>query len=276
MNSDLINMSVMEAALSDVKMMLPEAKPEITLILGSGWNDVVASFDIKQEIQFQEISGLGKSGVIGHAGKLVLAEYKGQEIFIFQGRRHWYEGVGWTPVLIPLFISKHCGCSKILLTNSAGGISYNPGELMIINGHINNMFANPLIGPHYEKLGPRFPDQSETYSRKLIEKIKAAADDIKLDIQEGVYIATTGPSYETPPEIKAYKMLGADAVGMSTVPEAIVANSMGMKVAAISCITNSAAGISNSPLSHNEVIETMDIIMPKMKLLMPKIVEKLI
>lgn len=271
--SGLIDIKMLEKAWADVHKKWPKAKPFGSFVLGSGWGDAIKVFNIKAELSYSEISGFGKTGVIGHAGKLSLVEIKGKEFFVFQGRRHYYEGEGWTPVLVPAYITKMSGAKIFFLSNAAGGIKYAPGDLMIINGHINQIGANPLMGPHHAELGPRFPDQTNTYDLELIKLMDACAKKAKVKIKKGIYLAASGPSYETPSEIKFYKTIGADAVGMSTVPEAIVANSMGLKVAAISCITNFAAGISPVPLSHKEVVETLDTTMPQIHKLIPEIVK---
>jgi purine-nucleoside phosphorylase len=274
MKEAMIDLPALMHAANSVKTKWSKAQPFASLVLGSGWGDVISAFDVVDELPYEKIWGLGKGGVVGHASKLTLAEINHKKFFIFQGRRHWYEGEGWTPVVTPVYISQHCGASIFFATNAAGGISYPPGSLMMLTDHINYLFDHPLIGPHNEEFGERFPDQSEVYSVELREKIKEAAKDVEIKMNEGVYLASTGPTYETPAEIHAYKTLGANAVGMSTVPEAILANAMGLKVAAISCISNHAAGISKVPLSHQEVIDTMDSIMPEMVKLIPKIVEK--
>jgi purine-nucleoside phosphorylase len=184
------------------------------------------------------------------------------ELFIFQGRRHWYEGIGWTPVILPVYLLHALGADTVLLTNAAGGIrpDLSPGSLMVIEDHINMLGSNPLIGPHNPKLGTRFPDQSEVYNRQLRQKLMTAGADAS-----GVYIATMGPTFETPAEIKLFSAMGADAVGMSTVPEAIVANALDMHVAGLSCICNWAAGISPVKLTHEDVNETAAKTMPRMK-----------
>ncbi|HBM15318.1 MAG TPA: purine-nucleoside phosphorylase [Lentisphaeria bacterium] len=271
--SDPININILENAWADVNKKWPKAKPFGSFVLGSGWGDAINIFNIKAELAYSEISGFGKTGVVGHAGKLSLVEIKGKEFFVFQGRRHYYEGEGWTPVLIPAYITMKSGAKIFFLSNAAGGIKYAPGDLMVITGHINAMGANPLIGPHHSELGPRFPDQSNTYCPELIKVMEKCAAKAKVKLKKGVYVAASGPSYETPPEIKFYKAIGADAVGMSTVPEAIVANSMGLRVGAMSCITNFAAGISPVPLSHKEVVETLDATMPNIHRLIPEIVK---
>jgi purine-nucleoside phosphorylase len=270
-----IDINALRLAENDVKDKWPNAKPELCLVLGSGWGDVVKAFDIIDDIPYDQITGMGKSGVVGHSGKLSLARFNNKDIFIFQGRRHWYEGEGWTPVIAPAFIAKHCGAKTMLLTNAAGGLSFTPGNLMLVSDHINQLGANPLTGPNHEELGTRFPDMSNIYDKSLIEQIKTVGEKNNIKLNTGVYIAASGPSYETPAEIRAFKVLGADAVGMSTAPEAIVGNSMGLKIAAISCISNDAAGISKTPLSHEEVGETMNSIMPRMAILIPEIVKEI-
>ena len=269
-----IDLSTLMHAANCVKTKWPDAKPFASLVLGSGWGDVVEAFNIKDELLYEEITGFGKSDVIGHAGKLNLVEINGKEVFIFQGRRHWYEGEGWTPVAIPAYISQHCGALIFFLTNAAGGISYPPGSLMVLTDHINHMFSHPLIGPHREELGTRFPDHSEIYSSKLRSIIKDTAKELDIKMNEGVYLAATGPTYETPAEIQAYKRIGADAVGMSTVPEAIVANALGLKTTAISCISNYAAGINPNPLSRQEVIDALNSIMPDLAKLIPEVLKR--
>ena len=196
----------------------------------------------------------------------MLAEAAGITTLIFQGRRHYYEGEGWTPVAVPVYVLKQLGVEWVLLTNAAGGVrdDLRPGSLMILSDHINNMGTNPLLGPHHACWGPRFPDLSNAYALPMRAALKRAAMSCGLGVGEGVYFASSGPFYETPAEIKAYRTLGADAVGMSTVPEALLANAAGLRVAGLSCITNSAAGISANPLSHEEVTETSKQTMPKM------------
>jgi purine-nucleoside phosphorylase len=209
---------------------------------------------------------------MGHAGTLLSATVNGTEVFIFQGRRHWYEGEGWTPVILPLYLLHALGARAVLLTNAAGGIRHDlkPGSLMAIDDHINMLGSNPLIGPHNPGLGTRFPDQSEVYDKPLREKLlKAGAD------TTGVYIATSGPTFETPAEIKQYRSMGADAVGMSTVPEAIIANALDMQVAGLSCICNWAAGISPTKLTHEDVNRVAAEAMPRMKSTITAFLEEL-
>jgi purine-nucleoside phosphorylase len=256
-----INQLTLESAVETVQEMWPGAKPRCGLILGSGWGEAVADFQ-GLEIPYDQIQGFGITGVMGHAGKLLATTVNGMEVFIFQGRRHWYEGEGWTPVILPVYLLHTLGADTVLLTNAAGGIrdDLGPGSLMAISDHINMLGSNPLIGPYNPNLGTRFPDQSEVYSKPLRDKLLAAGADTS-----GVYIATMGPTFETPAEINQYRAMGADAVGMSTVPEAIVANALGMRVASLSCICNWAAGISPTKLTHEDVNEVAAAAMPRMK-----------
>lgn len=256
-----IDQSVLDAAVDAVKHSWPDAKPRCGLILGSGWGEVVKGFS-GEEITYNDIPGLGATGVMGHAGKLRHASIDGMELFIFQGRRHWYEGEGWTPVVLPAYLLHAFGAVTLLMTNASGGIrpDLHLGCLMVIKDHINMLGTNPLIGPHNPKLGTRFPDQSEIYDKNLLQILmKAGADAM------GTYIATTGPTFETPAEVNQFAIMGADAVGMSTVPEAILANAMGMRIAGLSCICNWAAGISHVKLTHEDVQKTADKAMPQMK-----------
>lgn len=263
----MIDRKTLDQALAFVRSMWPDARPEMGLILGSGWSEVVDSFNVADAIPYEKIPGLGKTGVVGHAGRLVLAETSGMETLIFQGRRHFYEGIGWTPIALPLFLLKSFGVKAVLLTNAAGGVraDLTPGKLMIIEDHINFLGANPLVGPHDPIWGPRFPDQSEVYDAKLRRLLALAGKAAGEELPRGVYLADSGPTYESPAEIRAFKTLGADAVGMSTVPEAILAKAAGLRVAGLSCITNSAAGISAHPLSHEEVTEATKNAMQRMK-----------
>jgi purine-nucleoside phosphorylase len=265
-----LNYELLQKAAAKIATEWPNANPNTSLICGSGWSAVIDSFDVHDVLPFEEIPGMGKVGVVGHAGKLSWGSLHGVETFIFQGRRHYYEGEGWTPIALPIYVSKQLGVQNMILTNSAGCMNkdFAPGDLMIITDHINMTATNPLIGPHHEVWGPRFPDQSYVYNLGLRKKIKAAADKIDLAIKEGIYLVSTGPVYESPAEIRMFRQLGADAVGMSTVPEAILANAAGLTVAGLSCMTNFAAGILDQPLTHAEVTDTTRQTMPKMKALL--------
>lgn len=231
-----------------------EIKPEIGIILGSGLGDVVNLLSDKQIISYKDIPHFPCSNVVGHEGNLVFGKVNNLNVVIMQGRNHYYEGKGFDPVVYPIYVLKLLGIDKLIITNACGAVNENfkPGDLMLITDYINLLGINPLIGDNNEDFGPRFPDMSESYSKELINKVKNIAD---IPLQEGVYAFFNGPCYETAAEIRAYKMMGADVVGMSTVPETIVANYMGIKVLGISCITNMATGLAKEKHSHKEVLE---------------------
>ncbi|MFK2824271.1 purine-nucleoside phosphorylase [Bacillus sp. B190/17] len=233
-------------------------QPKIGLILGSGLGVLADEIEYAVKIAYSSIPDFPVSTVEGHAGQLVFGTLSGKEVVAMQGRFHYYEGYSFQQVAFPVRVMKALGVETIIVTNAAGGIneSFRPGDLMIITDHINNMGGNPLIGPNDNELGVRFPDMSEVYSKKLQSLARETAAKVHLSIKEGVYVGNTGPVYETPAEVRMAKVLGGDAVGMSTVPEVITARHSGMEVLGISCISNMAAGILDQPLTHDEVIET--------------------
>lgn len=249
----------MESTVNYIREKIQDFQPEIGIILGSGLGDFADAFD-SIKISYNDIPGFEKSAVQGHKGQLVFAEVNGKKVVMMQGRYHFYEGYSMQTVTYPVKVMKKLGVKTLIVTNAAGAVNENftPGDLMFITDHINLMGTNPLIGKNDDTLGTRFPDMSEVYSKDLINKAEKIAKDLKISYQKGVYIATTGPSYETPAEIKMFRMFGGSAVGMSTAPEAIIANYCGLKVLGISCLTNYAAGVSDTPLNHQEVIETAD------------------
>lgn len=260
-----MDLNTLESAVKHIKSKLPRSGVNCGIILGSGWGDVAAAFEPIASIPYSEIPGLGACGVMGHAGQLSLSELAGIPTLVFQGRRHWYEGLGWTPIALPIYVLKAMGAKAVVLTNASGAIGddCHPGEAMLISDHINYMGVHPLIGPHHAELGPRFPDMSEIYCRELRSLAKEAALATGVTLREGIYTAFSGPSYESPAEIQMFKKLGASAVGMSTVPEAILANSMGLKVMGIACLANYAAGISKVPLSHDDVAAVIGASLPR-------------
>jgi len=248
---------IFDAASAALPPVFRQRPPRCALILGSGWSETLAAAAVLARIDYAAIPGLGASTVAGHAGELLLLERAGVRTLVFCGRRHWYEGAGWTPVVLPVELARRAGATCLLITNAAGGINpaLRPGDLMLVRDHINTSGINPLQGPLRTGWGARFPDQSEVYNRALGGLLRQAAQAAGITLNDGVYAFTAGPAYETPAEIRAYAAMGADAVGMSTVPEAVVANAMGLRVAALSCITNMAAGISGPHLNHVEVLE---------------------
>ena len=247
----------MNITVNYIKEIIKNFEPEVGIILGSGLGDFADEFNTIS-IPYCEIPGFESSQVQGHKGRLVFSEINGKNIVMMQGRYHFYEGYSMQTVTYPVKIMKKLGVNTLIVTNAAGAVnkSYTPGDLMLITDHINFMGTNPLIGNNDDTLGTRFPDMSQVYSKLLIEKAENIAKELKIRYQKGVYVATTGPSYETPAEINMYRILGGDAVGMSTVPEAIVANYCGLQVLGISCLTNYAAGVTDNPLNHQEVIDT--------------------
>lgn len=251
-------------------------QPEIGIILGSGLGEIADEINGIQ-IPYSEIPGFKSSGVQGHAGKLVIGKLGSKTVIAMQGRLHYYEGNTLQEVVYPIRVMKLLGIEKLIVTNAAGGVntSFLPGDLMIIADHINLMGSSPLIGKNNDELGARFVDMSYAYDKTLMNLAENTAKELNIKIQKGVYAAVTGPAYETPAEVRMIRTLGADAVGMSTVPEVIAANHAGVKVLGISCITNMAAGILDQPLNHAEVIETANKVKKDFKNLIKTVVEKI-
>ncbi|MDN5364281.1 MAG: purine-nucleoside phosphorylase [Eubacteriales bacterium] len=231
--------------------------PDVAVILGSGLGAVAAGLEEAVKIPYERIPYFPRSTVEGHAGMLLAGRWGERQVLLFQGRFHYYEGYSMEQVAMPVRVMALLGVKKLIVTNAAGGInaSFQPGDLMLISDHINLMGTNPLIGPNWEEIGPRFPDMTEAYSSRLRAKARKVGEEIGIFFREGVYAGLTGPTYETPAEIRFLRTIGADAVGMSTVPEVITAVHAGIEVLGISTITNLAAGISEKKLSHEEVIE---------------------
>jgi purine-nucleoside phosphorylase len=231
-------------------------RPAVGLVLGSGLGAFADSVEAATRIPFGEIPHCPRSGVAGHKGELVLGRASGVGVALLAGRVHHYEGHSMSDVVFPVRLLGRLGVKTLILTNAAGSVNVNfkPGELMIIDDHINLMGGNPLIGPNEESLGPRFPDMSEAYDPALRKLAEQAAWKAGVPVRHGVYLAVAGPSYETPAEVRMARTLGADAVGMSTVPEVIAARHMGMKVLGLSCLTNMAAGVTKQKLDHREVM----------------------
>jgi purine-nucleoside phosphorylase len=233
-------------------------RPKIALVLGSGLGGFADELTEATRIPYEKIPGFARSTAIGHAGQLVIGKAEGVAVAAMQGRSHFYEGYAVKQVTFPMRVFWSMGIKAAVLTNAAGGIntSYKQGALVVMRDHINLQGTNPLVGPNDERFGPRFPDMSKAYSQSYRTIAAEEARRLKMEIQEGVYAAVSGPNYETPAEIRYLRTIGADLVGMSTVPEVIVARHMGIEVLGISCVTNMAAGILDQTINHEEVIET--------------------
>lgn len=252
-------------------------KPDIALVLGSGLGAFADEIEVVQTLDYNEIDGFPTSTVEGHRGRFVFGYVGKVPVVIMQGRVHYYEGYSMQDVVLPARLMSLMGAKTLFLTNASGGInpSFSAGDFMLINDHISSFVPNPLIGANIETLGTRFPDMSEVYSKELRNVIIDTARELDIKIQQGVYVQLTGPSFESPAEIRMLRTLGADAVGMSTVCEAIAANHAGMKVCGISCVANLAAGMTNNPLTHAEVQECADKAAPLFKKLIGKSIENI-
>ena len=251
--------------------------PRIAAILGSGLGAFGDSLSEATVIPYDEIPNWPAAKVVGHAGKLVAGTCRGHRVLALSGRAHYYEGHDLGTVTFAARVLGRLGVKTLIVTNAAGGINlkFGQGALMLIDDHINLLGTNPLIGPNDDRFGRRFPDMSEVYSQRLRALAAEAANAVGVPLEHGVYIAVTGPSYETPAEIRAFRALGADAVGMSTVPEAIVANHMGIEILGVSCISNMAAGILPQPLTEEEVIETTHKVRGDFIALLESVIERL-
>jgi purine-nucleoside phosphorylase len=234
-------------------------EPKVGIVLGSGLGNVVDAIEAESTIAYGDIPGAKGSTVAGHSGKMILGRAGKVPVVVLSGRMHFYEGHAMVSVVHLARVAAKLGIKTLVVTNAAGGVntSYSAGDLMLISDHINMMGTNPLMGPNIDELGPRFPDMSEAYPKNLRDMARDVAKNIEgLTMREGVYLALSGPTYETPAEIRMLRTLGADAVGMSTVPEVIAMSHMGIPVLGISCITNMAAGVLNQKLTHQEVMDT--------------------
>jgi len=252
-------------------------KPEIGLILGSGLGSLADSIENPEFFDYKDLPHFPVSTVEGHEGRLVIGMLNGKCVVAMQGRFHYYEGYHFNEVTFPVRVMKLIGVETLIVTNACGAVneSFKPGDLMIITDQINFSGDNPLIGKNLNEFGTRFPDLSNAYTKDLINKAKEIANNLNIDIKTGVYMMFSGPTYETPAEIRMSRILGADAVGMSTVPEVIVAAHSGMKVLGISCLTNMAAGILDQPLNHEEVVETSTRVKETFTKLVNKVIEEI-
>ena len=252
--------------------------PSVALVLGSGLGNFGNLIDVKCTVDYSELENFPISTVAGHNGRFLFGYIKNVPVVCMQGRVHYYEGYKMTDVVMPIRLMGMLGAKTLFLINAAGGIneSFAQGALMMIKDHISSLVPSPLVGKNIDKFGLRFPDMSEVYSKELAAIIRESAKELGIDLKEGVYVQTSGPNYETPAEIRAYGIWGADAVGMSTAIEAMAARHMGMRICGISCITNMAAGLSPVPLTHEEVKETAARVSSDFKRLIRLSVSKMI
>lgn len=257
-----------------IKEKLDDFTPKVAIVLGSGFGEVIDSIENKVEISYKDVPNMPVSTVAGHKGSFIFGNIENTKLAVMNGRVHLYEGYSVDQVVLPIRVLKLLGCETIILTNAAGGISYNlkAGDLMALNDHISVFAPNPLIGKNIDELGTRFPDMSCAYDRELTKLLSDTAIKCGIPLKEGVYAQLTGPSYETPAEIRMLRSLGADAVGMSTVCEVIAARHCGLKVVAMSLITNLACGMENKELNHKEVQEMGANITPKISKLIKSFV----
>lgn len=251
--------------------------PKVAIILGSGLGNYADNIKVECEIEYSSIEGFPVSTVPGHAGKFIFGYVDETPVVCMKGRVHYYEGYDISDVVLPIRLMAMLGAKILFLTNASGGInkSFKAGDFMMITDHIAALFPNPLIGPNIDELGTRFPDMSNVYDIDLQEIIRNSAKELDIDLKEGVYVQLTGPSFESPADVKMLGILGADAVGMSTVCEAVAANHMGMKICGISCICNLAAGISPRPLTHDEVQQAGKDAAPKFEKLVTLSVKRM-
>lgn len=259
------------------KVLAVCGKADIGVILGSGLGDYAEALEDAVKLPYSEIPGFPRSTVAGHAGMWCCGTLYGKRVVMMQGRFHYYEGYSMKDVTLPVRVMQKIGVKTLVVTNAAGGVNlgYHPGELMVIGDMFSMTAQNPLIGPNLDVFGPRFPDMSCAFDKELRALAHECANEQGFALREGVYAQMTGPTYETPAEIRMLRTLGADAVGMSTVPEVIVARHGGMRVLGISCITNMAAGILDQPLNHAEVTETANRVKGQFRNLLDRIIEKM-
>ena len=253
-----MNEQIFRDALDSLPDAFRGARPYASLLLGSGWNRAVGSLRVLAEVPYSAIAGFGAATVVGHDGRLLLVEGpRGGTALVFCGRRHWYEGCEWEQVVMPAVLTKRLGSPVFLVTNAAGGIrpTLKPGDVVVIRDHLRLSPLTPLRGPHDPAFGPRFPDQSRVYDADLAALLHTAGARQGIELADGVYVLSCGPAFETPAEIRAYGILGADVVGMSTVPEAMVASACGLRVAGLSFVSNMAAGVTGQRLDGNDVVD---------------------
>ena len=257
-------------AAADFILSQVSTRPTVGMVLGSGLGDFADTLEDAVSIPFSKIPNFPTPTVPGHTGALVFGKKQGKDVVVLQGRIHYYEGLPQQELTLPIRVLAALGIETLVLTNACGGVnlSFHPGDLMLISDHINLSGGNPLIGPNLDSFGPRFPDCSDIYTASLRAAVKEKATEAGIALQEGVYGMYSGPNYETPAEIRMYRILGSDVVGMSTVPEALIAAHCGIKVVGISCITNMAAGVLPQKLNHAEVIEVAALVHDKFQRLL--------
>ena len=251
--------------------------PRVALVLGSGLGGYVDEIRVEAVLDYHDIEGFPVSTVQGHKGRFIFGYVGEVPVVAMQGRVHYYEGYPMTDVVLPARLMKMMGAEVLFLTNAAGGVNYDfkAGDFMMITDQISDFVPSPLIGPNIDELGPRFCDMSQIYNPELQDILRKAAKELSIDLKEGVYIQLSGPNFESPREVKMCRILGADAVGMSTACEAIAANHMGMKICGISCISNLGCGMTETPLSHSEVQETADRVAPLFKQLVTEAIKRM-
>ena len=252
-------------------------QPKVALVLGSGLGDYADRMEIEADLDYHDIDGCPVSTIPGHKGRFVFGHVGEVPVVVMQGRVHYYEGYSIQDVVLPVRLMRMMGAEVLFLTNAAGGVNYDfhAGDLMMITDQISSFVPSPLIGPNMEELGVRFPDMSDVYDKELQNVIRATAKELNIPLQEGVYLQLTGPAYESPAEVRMCRILGADAVGMSTACEAVAANHMKMKICGISCISNLACGMTDQPLDHKEVQEAADRVAPLFRKLVTRSIQEI-
>ena len=252
-------------------------QPKVALVLGSGLGDYADRMEIEAELDYHDIDGFPVSTIPGHKGRFVFGHVGEVPVVVMQGRVHYYEGYSIQDVVLPVRLMRMMGAEVLFLTNAAGGVNYDfhAGDLMMITDQISSFVPSPLIGPNMKELGVRFPDMSDAYEKELQNVIRATAKELNIPLQEGVYLQLTGPAYESPAEVRMCRILGADAVGMSTACEAVAANHMKMKICGISCISNLACGMTDQPLDHKEVQEAADRVAPLFRKLVTRSIQEI-
>lgn len=272
-----MNLSTKIKEAADFILSKTKYKPELGLILGSGLGAIADQIENAEYYNYKDLPNFPVSTVEGHAGRLVIGTFQGKQVVAMQGRFHFYEGYPMNEVTFPVRVMKLLGVETLIVTNAAGAVNtgYKAGDLMLISDHINLCGVNPLLGKNLDEFGTRFPDMSNAYDKDLRVKVKEIAKNLNIELQEGVYCMFSGPTYETPAEVRMARILGGDAAGMSTAPEVVIANHCGMKVIGVSCMTNMAAGILAQPLNHEEVMETSALVKDKFITLMTNIIKEL-